>query len=203
VVAPLLGSPPIAERLHQCLVNLLSERHQVQRARRLGPHRGGRAIRSRSPSPCATTASAWTPQQREHLFEPFNRLGRQHDRSARRGLGLVITRRLVEAMHGELKVEQHRPGSGSLLPRSLLARVPPMTDKHPAGRRRSGRDPDAQAASSATSATCASRTSGADALRLGARARTRRDAARRGDARHERFEVCEALKADPALATCR
>jgi CheY-like chemotaxis protein len=49
--------------------------------------------------------------QRQHLFEPFNRLGRQQVASGS-GLGLVITRQLVEAMHGQLRVDSE-PGQGS------------------------------------------------------------------------------------------
>jgi signal transduction histidine kinase len=49
--------------------------------------------------------------QRQHLFEPFNRLG-QRAAAPGTGLGLVITRQLVEAMGGQLQVES-APGLGS------------------------------------------------------------------------------------------
>lgn len=47
------------------------------------------------------------------LFEPFNRLGAQHSKVPGHGLGLAITRKLVEAMDGELRV-QSTPGVGSI-----------------------------------------------------------------------------------------
>jgi len=50
--------------------------------------------------------------QRQHLFEPFNRLGRQLAAAPGTGLGLVITRQLVEAMNGQLRVDSE-PGQGS------------------------------------------------------------------------------------------
>lgn len=50
--------------------------------------------------------------QLEHLFEPFNRLGRQRSAATGAGLGLVITRQLVEAMLGRLQVRSE-PGQGS------------------------------------------------------------------------------------------
>jgi len=51
-------------------------------------------------------------EQRMHLFEPFNRLGRQVTSVAGAGLALTIARRLVEAMNGALRVESD-PGRGS------------------------------------------------------------------------------------------
>lgn len=42
--------------------------------------------------------------QLERLFEPFNRLGREHD-SEGTGIGLVITRHLVGLMGGRLDVD--------------------------------------------------------------------------------------------------
>ena len=51
-------------------------------------------------------------RQLQHLFEPFNRLGRQAEATPGAGMGLLITRQLVTAMHGRLRVESE-PGSGS------------------------------------------------------------------------------------------
>jgi signal transduction histidine kinase len=69
--------------------------------------------------------------QRQHLFEPYNRLGRQRAAAPGAGLGLVITRQLVEAMNGQLRVESE-PGLGScftvVLPAALGPPRNPLTN---------------------------------------------------------------------------
>ena len=53
-----------------------------------------------------------TPQQLDHLFEPFNRLGADRLPVVGHGLGLSIARTLTHAMGGALRV-QSTPGEGS------------------------------------------------------------------------------------------
>jgi signal transduction histidine kinase len=50
--------------------------------------------------------------QLAQLFQPFNRLGRERSRTEGTGIGLALTRSLVEAMHGSISVDS-RPGAGS------------------------------------------------------------------------------------------
>jgi len=45
------------------------------------------------------------PDQLDHIFQPFNRLGREHSSVEGVGLGLVITRNLLEKMGGSIHVE--------------------------------------------------------------------------------------------------
>jgi hypothetical protein len=51
-------------------------------------------------------------EQAAHLFEPFNRLGAEHSKIEGLGIGLVITRSLIERMHGQLTLDSE-PGRGS------------------------------------------------------------------------------------------
>jgi signal transduction histidine kinase len=127
--APAMPSPWIladADRLHQCLVNLLTNGVKYNR-------RGG-TVRIDLQGDARQVVIAvrdnglgMSPQQRERLFEPFNRLGRERAVMPGAGLGLVITRQLVEAMNGQLRVESE-PDSGScfmiVLPTAVRALEP-------------------------------------------------------------------------------
>ena len=58
------------------------------------------------------TGLGMTAEQVARMFEPFNRLGREATGLEGTGIGLVITRHLVEAMHGRLEVRS-KAGVGS------------------------------------------------------------------------------------------
>jgi PAS domain S-box-containing protein len=60
----------------------------------------------------ADTGRGISAEQLEHLFEPFNRLGAQHSDDGI-GIGLVISRHLIEIMQGRLLV-QSTLGQGSV-----------------------------------------------------------------------------------------
>ncbi|HMC16838.1 MAG TPA: PAS domain S-box protein [Albitalea sp.] len=100
-------------RLRQVLVNLLSNAIKYNRrggsvtVRWTAPAEDGRiAIR------VSDTGQGLSAEQREHLFEPFNRLGAERTGIEGTGIGLVVTHRLVLLMGGTLEVES-RPGVGS------------------------------------------------------------------------------------------
>lgn len=59
------------------------------------------------------TGFGLSEEQKSHLFEPFNRLGKEGGKVEGSGIGLVITKSLVESMHGAIGVESHL-GTGSL-----------------------------------------------------------------------------------------
>lgn len=53
-----------------------------------------------------------TPDQQRHLFKPFDRIGADHSNIEGTGLGLLISRELIESMGGTIGVESE-PGKGS------------------------------------------------------------------------------------------
>ena len=92
-----------ADRLHQCLLNLLSN------AIKYGRPQGQVELRLET-TPTALRIAieddgiGLTPEQCTHLFEPFNRAGRGHSSIPGAGIGLALTRKLVQAMGGSIDV---------------------------------------------------------------------------------------------------
>jgi PAS domain S-box-containing protein len=108
-------------RLRQVLVNLLSNAIKYNRPLgsvtvRWGATPEGDAVRLQ----VIDTGQGLTPQQRAHLFEPFNRLGAERSRIEGSGIGLVVTQRLVHLMGGTIGVESE-PGVGSTFTVTLPA----------------------------------------------------------------------------------
>jgi len=58
------------------------------------------------------SGAGMSPQQLAKLFQPFERLGRETSSTEGTGLGLIITRSLIEAMGGRMDI-QSRPGTGT------------------------------------------------------------------------------------------
>jgi PAS domain S-box-containing protein len=127
-----LQAPPFATlaahadrtRLRQVLMNLLSNAIKYNRD-------GGEVVMTLAASGEAVTLAirdtgrGFTPEQQAQLYEPFNRLGADHVAPGT-GIGLVITRRLVELMHGSLELAS-QPGVGSTFTVRLpSARLTPM-----------------------------------------------------------------------------
>jgi PAS domain S-box-containing protein len=100
-------------RIKQVLVNLLSNAIKYNRAD------GSVSVESNLCPPHSfrigvrDTGYGLTPQQLDQLFEPFNRLGREGGPEEGTGIGLVVTKRLVELMGGRLGVDSV-PGVGSV-----------------------------------------------------------------------------------------
>ncbi len=59
------------------------------------------------------TGAGLAPEQLDQLFEPFNRLGQQAGATEGTGIGLVLTKQLVEMMGGTIGVES-QVGTGSV-----------------------------------------------------------------------------------------
>jgi signal transduction histidine kinase/ActR/RegA family two-component response regulator len=100
-----------AQRLGQVLANLLSNAVKYNRPGgeiRVRVHAdAGEVVLAVADTGCGLDA-----KQRAQLFQPFNRLGAERSAVPGTGLGLVITRNLVVAMGGRLRVDSE-PGVGS------------------------------------------------------------------------------------------
>ena len=91
-------------RLRQVLVNLLSNAVKYNR-----PGGEVRVSWQASDDRCELRITddgfGISPDKLERLFEPFNRLGAENSKVEGTGIGLVLSRRLVELMRGELRIE--------------------------------------------------------------------------------------------------
>ncbi|UVW28347.1 ATP-binding protein [Massilia sp. H6] len=100
-------------RLTQVLLNLLSNAVKYNRddgavvlsCEQVGPGKLRMAVHD--------TGSGLDAEQVASLFQPFNRLGQEGGNQEGTGIGLVVTRRLVELMGGEMGVTSS-PGVGSV-----------------------------------------------------------------------------------------
>jgi PAS domain S-box-containing protein len=91
-------------RLSQVLVNLLGNAAKYNRPNgevTLACHRDGSVIRIS----VTDTGLGMSAEQLAHLYEPFNRLGMESSQVEGTGIGLVITRHLVEMMQGQIEVQ--------------------------------------------------------------------------------------------------
>jgi len=94
------------------------------------------------------TGSGMSPEQLARLYQPFERLGRETSSVAGTGLGLIITRSLVESMGGQMDIIS-QPGAGTRVSVTLPgagALTPPdeVTERceTPAAGNPEGRSPD-------------------------------------------------------------
>ncbi len=91
-------------RLRQVMINLLSNAVKYNRdGGMIDIHvRPGGALVNIE---VIDTGIGMTDEQLAHLYEPFNRLGRERDVTEGTGIGLVLTRQLVERMNGRLAID--------------------------------------------------------------------------------------------------
>jgi PAS domain S-box-containing protein len=132
-----------ATRLRQVLANLLSNAVKYNRARGIVRIRLLDAEERRAALQIEDSGIGMDETQLGRLFEPFNRLGAESLGIEGTGIGLVICKRLVEAMGGTIGVES-RSGKGSTFTVTLhaaeaVARVPARPRSAPRVRSRSAR----------------------------------------------------------------
>ena len=122
-----------AQRLRQVLVNLISNALKYNRPEGTVTVRTT-ALPGRVIIECADTGIGIAPALQSRLFQPFDRLGAERSTIEGTGLGLALTKALVEAMGGTISVHS-RPGVGTTVSVELT-RAEPVA----AGRRRGERD---------------------------------------------------------------
>jgi signal transduction histidine kinase/ActR/RegA family two-component response regulator len=112
-------------RLKQVMLNLLSNAIKYNRE-------GGAVVLVVAPGAAPDrvrlsvqdTGLGLAPAQLDALFQPFNRLGQENGAQEGSGIGLVVTRRLLELMGGEIGVSSS-PGVGSVFSIELDAASAP------------------------------------------------------------------------------
>ncbi len=100
------------QRLRQVLLNLLSNAIKYNREGGTVTIRCEPAPRDRLSLSVSDTGPGISPEDLGRLFVPFERLGHEYGEVEGSGLGLVVSRRLAEAMDGSLTV-QSEVGQGS------------------------------------------------------------------------------------------
>ena len=119
-------------RVKQVLINVLFN------AIKYNKPQGAVTVECTSPAPHSMrisirdTGAGLTPAQLAQLFQPFNRLGREGDAEEGTGIGLVVTKRLVELMGGTIGAES-TVGIGSVFWIELkTADAPQFTERESA-----------------------------------------------------------------------
>jgi len=100
-------------RVKQILINLLSNAIKYNAKKGTVEVRCSERASGRVRVSIKDTGAGLEPQQISQLFQPFNRLGQEAGVEEGTGIGLVVAKRLVELMGGEIGVES-MPGIGSL-----------------------------------------------------------------------------------------
>jgi PAS domain S-box-containing protein len=114
-------------RVRQILVNLLSNAIKYNRPN--GTIKVKCVVRAEGYlRVCVTdTGMGLTQNKLKQLFQPFNRLGQESGSEQGTGIGLVVTKRLVEVMKGTIGVES-TVGSGTQFWIDLVRTSPPRHD---------------------------------------------------------------------------
>ena len=118
-------------RLKQVLINLLSNAVKYNQA-------GGTVVvdctgstGERTRINVRDTGAGLSPEKLRQLFQPFNRLGQERGAEQGTGIGLVMSKRLIDLMGGLLGVESN-VGVGSVFWCELGAAAAPALDVKPA-----------------------------------------------------------------------
>lgn len=110
-------------RLKQVMLNLLSNAVKYNRDEGAVVLTCDQTTPSRMRLSIQDTGNGLNPEQVASLFQPFNRLGQESGTQEGTGIGLVVTKRLVELMGGEIGVTSS-PGVGSVFWIELASTAP-------------------------------------------------------------------------------
>jgi PAS domain S-box-containing protein len=116
LIFPALGAPCYIHadltRVKQVMINLLSNAVKYNRIGGSITVRCEPAGENRVRAYVKDTGAGLAPEQIAQLFQPFNRLGQEDSAEEGTGIGLVVTKQLVELMGGQIGVESS-PGVGT------------------------------------------------------------------------------------------
>ena len=114
-------------RLRQVLLNLVSNGIKYNRPGG-HVHLSHRVVGDRLEIDVADDGLGMTPEQLAQLFEPFNRLGREHGPVAGTGIGMTLSRQIARLLGGDLAVVS-TPALGTrvtvTLASAVVAKAPP------------------------------------------------------------------------------
>jgi signal transduction histidine kinase/CheY-like chemotaxis protein len=110
-------------RLKQVMLNLLSNAVKYNRDEGAVVLTCDQCTPTRMRLSIQDTGNGLNPEQVASLFQPFNRLGQESGAQEGTGIGLVVTKRLVELMGGEIGVTSS-PGVGSVFWIELASTAP-------------------------------------------------------------------------------
>lgn len=110
-------------RLKQVMLNLLSNAVKYNRDEGAVVLTCDQTTPTRMRLSIQDTGNGLNPEQVASLFQPFNRLGQESGAQEGTGIGLVVTKRLVELMGGEIGVTSS-PGVGSVFWIELASTAP-------------------------------------------------------------------------------
>jgi PAS domain S-box-containing protein len=111
-------------RLKQVLINLLSNAIKYNTpGGSVAIHCSANKTSERVRITVTDTGAGLPPEKLAQLFQPFNRLGQEVNGEEGTGIGLVVSKRLIELMDGVIGVES-RVGTGSVFWVELLSTAP-------------------------------------------------------------------------------
>jgi PAS domain S-box-containing protein len=119
-------------RLKQVLINLLSNAIKYNRERGTIEVKCALSGADRVRISVANTGAGLPPEKLTQLFQPFNRLGQENSTEEGTGIGLVMSKRVVELMRGIIGVES-TVGIGCVFWIELMATAAPTLAAAPAG----------------------------------------------------------------------